>query len=93
MPGKDDNVSNHIVYYEEDEYILERQDMEKNYIDLINKSLDIRNCIGDMMSERIFQDGLLRSELSSFLRKVRFSEQEFPAGIPIFNIKYHYLGL
>ncbi len=45
-----------------------------------------------MLSGRTPQAGLLGSESSSFLREVRFSDQELAAGIPMFNIKYNYLG-
>ena len=36
---------------------------------------------------------LLGSELLSFLKKIRFNEQEFVTSILISNIKYNYLGL
>ncbi len=45
-----------------------------------------------MLPGRTPQAGLLGSELSSSLREVRFSDQEFAAGTPVFNIKYNHLG-
>ena len=45
-----------------------------------------------MLSRCISQDKLLKSELSSFLREVRFSEQEFPVSTLVSDIKYDYLG-
>ena len=38
------------------------------------------------------QAGLLESELSSSLREIRFSNQEFATGTPISNIKYNHPG-
>lgn len=42
------------------------------------------------LSERIPQNSLFASELSSFLKEISYSEQEFSANKPISNIKYHY---
>lgn len=46
----------------------------------------------DILPKNISQDGLFASELLSFIREVRFSEQEFSADKPISDIKYHLLG-
>ena len=45
-----------------------------------------------MLPGRTPQDGHFGSELLTFLREVRFSEQEFLASTLVFNIKYNYLG-
>ena len=70
--------------------ILEEQDIEKDHKNLGGKSLDIENYAKDGLAERTSQHGLFRSELSSFVREVRFSDQEFAAGIFISNIKYNH---
>ncbi len=43
-----------------------------------------------MLPRRTPQAGLLRSESSSLLREVRFSDQEFASGTPVSNIKYNH---
>ena len=37
-----------------------------------------------------FRIEFLISESSSFLREIRFSEQEFPTGKPVSDIQYHH---
>ena len=54
--------------------------------------MDTRSHARDGLSERTPQYGLLASELSASLREVRFSEQEFPVGKFISDIKYPHLG-
>ncbi len=58
----------------------------------MGKSSDTRSCVKDSLSRCTPQDGLLASELSSSLKEVRFSKQEFSAGISVSDIKYHYSG-
>lgn len=45
-----------------------------------------------MLPELTSHNGLLASGSSSFLRKVRFSRQEFSADQLVSDIKYHHLG-
>ncbi len=45
-----------------------------------------------MIPGRTLQAGLLRSESSSSLREVMFSDQEFATGTLVFNIKYNHSG-
>lgn len=46
-----------------------------------------------MISRRILQDELLKSESSLSLRKVRFTTQEFSTRIPVSNVKYYHQQL
>ena len=89
MPGKDDNASDNFGLYEDEKSILEVQDIEGDHRDLVGKSLDTRNRI---RVRRTPQNGLLRNELSSSIREVKFSEQEFLADTPVSNIKYDHIG-
>ncbi len=89
--GKDKNISDNFGLHEEKVSILEEQDIEGDYRNSVSESSDIGSHVRDGLSRRTPQDGLLVKELSSSLREVRFSEQEFPASIPISNIKYHHL--
>ncbi len=57
---------------------------------MVGKSSDIGSHVRDGLSGQTSQDGFLASESSSSLREVRFSEQEFPAGTPVSDIKYHH---
>ena len=60
--------------------------------DLAGKSLDIESRAKNGLSRHTPQAGLLASELSSFLRVIKFSKQEFPADKLISDIKYHHPG-
>ncbi len=89
---EDENILDNFGLYEDEESILEEQDIEEDHRNLVSKSSDTRSYVKDGLSRRTPQDGLLTSESSSSLREVRFSEQEFSAGIPVSDIKYHHLG-
>ena len=67
------------------------QDIEEDQKDSVSKSSD-NESIRDMLPRHTSQNGFLESELSSFLREIRFSKQEFPAGTPVSDIKYDYPG-
>ena len=88
MLGEDDNASDNFALYEDEKSISEAQDIERDHRDSISKSSDSRS---HAKARRILQDGLLGSELSSSLKEVRFSEQEFPTCKPISNIIYNHL--
>ena len=88
MQGKNDNISDNFGPYKDKESTSKTQDIEKNHRDLINKSSDDENYV---RAGHTPEDGLLKSELSSFIREVRFSEQKFPTNIPVSNIKYDHL--
>ena len=66
--------------------------MEKDYKDLIGKISDIESHAKYGLRRYIPRARLLISELSTLLKEVRFSKQDFPADKPISNIKYHYPG-
>ena len=66
--------------------------MERNYRDLVGKSLDTGSRARNGLSGHTFLAGLLASASSSSLRKVRFSEQEFLAGKLVSDTKYHHPG-
>ena len=71
---------------------LEEEDIEGDYRKLGGKSSDIENRARNGLVERTPQSGLLRSESSSSLREVRFSDQEFAASTLVSNIKYNHFG-
>ena len=70
--GKDHNTSENFGLYKDEESPLEEQDIEKDYTNLVGKSLDTKNYIRDGLSGYTPLDGLFASELSSFLKEVRF---------------------
>ncbi len=88
IPGEDENTSDNFGLHENEESILEEQDIEGDHRNLVGDNSDTKSHARDGLSQRIPQDGLFGSELSSSLKEVRFSKQEFPAGIPVSNIKY-----
>ena len=59
---------------------------------MVGKSLDTGSLARKDVLGRIPQDKLLANELLSSLREISFSEQEFSAGKPISDYKYHHLG-
>ncbi len=92
IPGKDDNISENFGPHEDEESTLKEQDIEEDYRNLVDKSLDIGSCTKDSLSGRISQAGQFGSGLLPFLREVRFSHQEFAVGILVPNIKYNHSG-
>ncbi len=92
IPEEDENTSDNFGLREDEESILEEKDIEGDHRNLVSESSDTVSNAKDGLSGRTPQDGLLARELSSSLREVRFSEQEFSAGIPVSNIKYQHPG-
>ena len=92
MPGEDDNALENIGPHEDEKFILKEQKIQGDHRDLVGKSLDIRSCARDGLSGHTPQAGLLTNESSLSLKEVRFSEQKFPAGKPVSDIKYHHPG-
>ena len=81
---EDNNILQNLKPYKNEKSTLKEQDIEKDHKNLIDKNLNTRSLIPE--------NGLLPSELSLFLKKVRFSEQKFSNNKSISNIKYYYLG-
>lgn len=90
MAGEDHNLSDNFGPHKDEQPALEGTDIEEHIIELVGKSLDTESHIKDILSGRTLQDGLLGSKLSSFLREIRFSDQEFAASISVSNIKYNH---
>ena len=70
---ENDNSSNNFRPYKNEKSTLEAKDIEKNHIDWISKSSATKKHAKDSLSVYISQDGLLRSELLSSLKKIRFN--------------------
>ena len=92
IQGDDYNASNIFRPYKDEESTLEKQDIERDYTNLVRENSNTGSRAKNGLSERIPQNGLLASESLSFFREVRFSEQKFPVGKPISDIKYYYLS-
>ena len=88
MRGEDDNASDNFEPYEDEDSKSKVQNIEEDHKNLVGKSSDIRRRARE---GRTPQDELLGSELSSSLKEVRFSEQEFSADTLVSNINYDYL--
>lgn len=91
IPGENDYALDNFRFYEDEKSTPKAQDMEKNYRDLVGESSDTRDHIKNSLSGRTSHDGLLGSELSSSLREIRFSDQEFATSTSVPNIKYNHL--
>lgn len=90
MPRKDDNLSDNFEPYVDKKLALKAPEIDANNINLIDQSLDTESHARNILSGHTTQNGLFGSELLLLLNKVRFSKQEFAAGISISNIKYNY---
>lgn len=53
---------------------MKKQDIKKDYINLITKSLDTESYIREILLRHIFQDRLLKSESLLSLLEVKFSK-------------------
>lgn len=91
MPREDNNALENFVPHKDKKSILEKQDIKKDYRDLIGKSSDTRSHARDDLSRCTPQNRFLANELLSSLRKIKFNEQEFSIGKFVSDIKYHYL--
>ncbi len=90
IPRENDNVSKNLKFHEDEKSTIKEQDIEKNHKNLVSKNSDTRSYAKNGLLEYTPQTGLLRSELSSFLNEIKFSDKEFVAGIFLLNIKYNY---
>lgn len=88
MFGENDNGLKKFGFYKDKEFILEKQNIERDYRNLIGESLDIKSHVRDGFSAYTSQNRLFPSELLSFSRKIRFSKQEFSADNLVLGIKY-----
>lgn len=53
MPKEDDNASKNFGPHKDEEFILKEQDIEGDYRNLVDKSLDIRRYVRDGLLGRI----------------------------------------
>lgn len=90
ISGKNGYISNNFGSYENEKFTLEVQNIKRDYRNLVGKSSDTESRAKKSLLGRTPQDELLGSELLSSLGEIKFSEQEFPVGILVSNIKYHF---
>ena len=69
-----DNASENFGPHEDEESRLEEQDIKEDHTNLVSKNFDTGSYIRDALSRCSLQNGFLASELSSSLKKVRFSK-------------------
>lgn len=87
MPGKNHNVSKNFELHENEKSILEKQNIKRDYRDLVSKFMDTESCEKNSLSKHTSQNKFFVSELSSFLREIRFSKQEVFASKIVSDIK------
>ena len=75
MPREDDDALKNFGLYRNEESILKEQEMEKNYRDLVSKSLDTEIRARDGFLGHTLQARLFASRLSSFSKEVRFRKR------------------
>ena len=90
MPEKDDDELKNFRAYENEESTLKEQKLEKNHRDLVRKCPDIKSRATNGLSGHTPEAGLLISELSSSLKKIRFGKQKFSTSKLVSDIKYHH---
>lgn len=90
MLEEDNDTSENFRPYKDKKSILEEQNIEKDHKDLKGKILNTKNHVRNVLLRRTLHNKLFASELSSFLKEVKFSEQKFPISKPVSNIKYHH---
>ena len=90
MPREDNNILKYFELHKDKKYKLDKNNIKGDHRDLVGKNSNTESHARDNLSRRISQDKLLVNELLSSLTEVRFSEQEFPVGKPVLNIKYHH---
>lgn len=66
MLEEDDNVSKCFGPYKNEEYTLDKQDLEKDHRNLVGQNLDTGNLTKDSLLRRIPQYGFFACELSLF---------------------------
>lgn len=71
---EDDNTSFNFVRHENEKFILEKDYIERDHRNLLDKSLNTGSHIKDGLLGCTSQDELFASELSSFLKEVKFNE-------------------
>lgn len=74
MAEDNDNLLHDFGSYRDKIPALKRLNVEVNDIDLASKSSDTKFHARDMLLRHISQDERFESELSSFLREIRFSD-------------------
>lgn len=90
IPRKHNNVSDNYELYMDKKCILEKQMIDRDHKNLIDKRSDAESYARDSLLGHMPQDRLFASDLLSF-RKVWFSEKEFYISKPVLDIKYYYL--
>ena len=91
MSEGDESTSKYFESHKDKKYILDEQDIEKDYIDSVSKSSDTGNRARNCLSGRTSKNELFVNESSSSLIEVRFGKQDLPADKLISDIKYHHL--
>lgn len=74
MPEKNDNILENFKPYKNEKSILEEQKIEKDYKNLIGKSLDTESYIKNGLLRYISQVVLLANKLLLSSKEVRFNE-------------------
>lgn len=87
MLEEDDNQSNNFEPHIDKKSALKGLNIEQNYINLVSESLDTGSRARNILLRCTPPDKLLGNELSSSLREVKTSDQEFAIGILVFYIK------
>lgn len=92
MPEKNNNTLKNFGPYKDEKSIIKKQEIGRDYRDLIGKNLDTKSHAKDSLTEYTFQAEFLASELSLSLKEMRFCKQKFFANKFVLNIKYYHLG-
>ena len=72
MSKEDDNRSDNLVLYKDEKSTNKVEDIEEDHKNMVGKGSNTERCIKDSFSGYIFENRMLRSELSLSLKDVRF---------------------
>lgn len=90
--GEDDDKLKNFGLHKDEKFILEEQDIEGDFRNLMGEISNTGSCVKNGLSKCTPQDKFLASESLLSLKEVRFSKQEFSTDKHVSNIKYHHLG-
>lgn len=71
---------------------LDKENLKKDYRDLVSQSSDFGSCKRDSLLGRITQDEFFANESLLSLKEVIFIEQKFSTSKPVSDIKYYHTG-
>ena len=90
MSKEDNNLSDNFRVYKNKKSILNEPNINKDNINLANKSLNTESCTRNILAKHTSQAELFGNELYLSVKNGKIIDYEFTPGTLISNIKYNY---